>query len=133
MKRRVFWFLGAMTLLIGAGRALPLVQARPAASATAAGYAVIRRYHVKAGAAGEIAQRARSGFVPIISQTPGFVAWYLVDAGKDTLIAVSIFKDQAGAQESTKRAAQWIKQNLAALIPNPPEIASGAVLVQKVQ
>ena len=133
MKRRAFWFLGAMTLQIGAGRALPLVQARPSASGTAAGYAVIRRYHVKTGATGEIAQRARSGFVPIISQTPGFVAWYLIDTGKDTLVAVSIFKDQAGAQESTKRAAQWIKQNLAELIPNPPDITAGAVIVQKVK
>ena len=48
-----------MTVLIGVGRALPLVQARPSASGTAAGYAVIRRYHVKTGAAGEIAHSAQ--------------------------------------------------------------------------
>src|SRR5690348_804793 len=101
MKRRVFGYLGAMILLIGAAKALPLAQARPQAGG-AGGYAVLRRYHVKAGATAEIAQRARTGFVPIISQTPGFVAWYLIDIGKDTLVAVSIFKDQAGAQESTK-------------------------------
>ena len=68
-----------------------------------------------------------------ISGTPGFRAWYLVDTGKDTLMAISIFKDQAGAEESTRRAAEWIKKNLAELMPNPPEIRAGKVVVQKVK
>ena len=71
--------------------------------------------------------------MPIISGTPGFRAWYLVDTGKDTLMAISIFKDQAGAEESTRRAAAWIKKNLAELMPNPPEIRAGKVVVQKVR
>jgi hypothetical protein len=35
-------------------------------------------------------------FVPIISQIPGFVALYLVDAGGGVMISTSVFQDQAG-------------------------------------
>jgi heme-degrading monooxygenase HmoA len=133
MQRWILVLVGAITLLVCGGRTLPLVQAKPAASGGAAGYAVIRRYQVKAGASAEIVRRARAGFVPIISATPGFRAWYLVDTGNDTLIAVSIFNDRAGAEASTKRAAEWIKKNLAELMPTPPEITSGALVIHKLK
>jgi len=133
MKRYLFWLLGVLTLLIGGGRILPLAQARRAVSGHASGYAVIRTYHVQPGGTAEVVRRARTGFLPLISRTPGFEAWYLLDAGSDTLVAVSVFKNQAGAEESTRRAAQWVKANLAELLPSPPAVTSGAVVVQKVK
>jgi hypothetical protein len=133
MGRRLFGLLGVITLIIGGATALPIVQARQAAATPAGGYAAIRRYHVKAGSTGEIVRRARAGFLPIISATPGFRAWYLVDTGNDTLVAVSLFNDRAGAEASTQRAADWIKKNLAEFMPNPPEISQGSVVVQKVR
>jgi len=111
---------------------LPLGQVAQAAAASP-GYVVIRQYQVRSGSTAEIVRRARSGFVPIISGTPGFRAWYLVDTGTNTLMAISIFKDRAGAEESTRRAAAWIKKNLAELMPNLPEIKAGTVVVQKVR
>jgi hypothetical protein len=94
-------------------------------------YASIRRYKTSPGAAAEIAQRVSQGFVPITSQAPGFVAYYAVDGGNDVLASVSIFQDQAGAEESNRRAADWVKANLASLIAGPPEITAGEVVVQK--
>jgi heme-degrading monooxygenase HmoA len=132
MKRRLFGYLGFLALLVGGGMTLQLGQVAQAASASP-GYVVVRQYQVRSGGTAEIIRRARSGFVPIISGTPGFRAWYLVDTGKETLMAISIFKDQAGAEESTRRAAAWIKKNLAELMPNLPEIRAGKVVVQKVK
>jgi heme-degrading monooxygenase HmoA len=129
MKRRGWGFLGLLTLLAGVAMTLPVAQAASARS----GYVVLRRYQVRSGDTAEISRRAQAGFVPIISRTPGFRAWYLVDTGKDTVMAISIFKDQAGAEESTRRAAAWIKKNLAELMPNQPEIRAGKVVVQKVR
>jgi antibiotic biosynthesis monooxygenase len=94
-------------------------------------YASIRRAKGKPGATAEITQKVRDGFVPITSQVPGFVAYYLVDLGDDSVMTVSIFKDKAGAEESGRRAADWVKENLAPLMAAPLEILVGEVAVHK--
>ena len=94
-------------------------------------YASIRRYKTSPGAAAELARRVNQGFVPIISQAPGFVAYYVVDAGNDVVASVSVFQDQAGSEESNRMAADWVKENIASLLPAPPEITAGAVTVHK--
>jgi quinol monooxygenase YgiN len=90
-------------------------------------YVAVRRYKVKAGSMDELARRAQEGFVPLIRQTPGFVSYYGAVSGSDSLFTVSIFQDQAGAEESNRRAATWINQNLAEFIQGPPEITAGEV------
>lgn len=94
-------------------------------------YASIRRYQTTAGGAGELARRVNQGFVPIVSRAPGFVAYYVVDAGSDIVASVSIFQDQAGAEESNRMAADWVKGNLAELFLGPPQITAGTVTVQR--
>jgi hypothetical protein len=47
----------------------------------------------------EAAQRVNEGFVPIISQIQGFVAYYWVDAGDGVMISTSVFQDQASAED----------------------------------
>jgi len=94
-------------------------------------YASIRRYKTTAGKAAELARRVNQGFVPIISTAPGFVAYYVVDAGNDVVASVSVFQDQAGADESNRMAADWVKENIAALVASAPEITAGAVTVHK--
>jgi hypothetical protein len=71
------------------------------------------------------------GFVPLISQVPGFVAYYWVDAGGGVMTSTSIFQDQTGAQESNRRAADYVRQNLAQLLPKPPQITAGEVVAYK--
>jgi hypothetical protein len=90
-------------------------------------YVAVRRYKVKAGSMDEIVRRAQEGFVPLIRQAPGFVAYYGVVTGSELLLTVSIFQDQAGADESTRLAADWVRQNLAALVEGPPELEAGEV------
>ena len=90
-------------------------------------YAAIRKYQGEPSSDDEIAQRAQEGFVPLISSMPGFVAYYGINAGDGTIVTVSVFEDQAAAEESNRRAASWIRENLASLLPNPPEITAGEV------
>ena len=94
-------------------------------------YASIRRYRTSPGGAAELAQRVNQGFVPIVSKAPGFVAYYVVDAGNDVVASVSVFQDQAGAEESNRMAADWVKENIAALVSGAPEITAGMVTVHK--
>ena len=93
-------------------------------------YASIRRYVVHPGSIGEIARQVTKDFLPIIRDIPGFVAYYVVDAGHGIGISFSIFEDQAGAERSAAASREHIKENLASLFPNPPEIMDGEVLVK---
>ena len=90
-------------------------------------YVAVRRYQTKAGSSGEIARRAQQGFVPLVSQIPGFVAYYGVDAGNDVVVTISLFQDQAGEEESTRRAADWVKQNVAEFVQGAVELTAGEV------
>ena len=71
-------------------------------------YAAIRQGKAKAGMAEELARRVKEG---AISDVEGFIAYYVVYAPDDTVTAISIFNDYAGAEESNRRALAWIEQS----------------------
>ena len=90
-------------------------------------YVAIRRYQTDPASVDEIMRQVNEGFIPIIKDAEGFLAYYALNAGAGEIATVSIFEDQAGAEESIRMAADWVRQNLAALLPNPPEITAGEV------
>ena len=91
-------------------------------------YATVRRYEGITNPA-EAGRRVDEGFVPLISQLPGFIAYYWVDAGGGVMISTSVFQDQASAQESNRKAEDWLRQNnMASIMPNPAQITAGAVV-----
>lgn len=92
-------------------------------------YASIRRYKTDPGSVAEVIKRAHDGFVPIIRKAPGFTAYYVVDAGDGVIASISVFEDQAGAEESNIMAADWVKANLRSLLPDAPETTAGDVSV----
>jgi len=76
----------------------------------------------------EAARRVQEGFIPLLREVPGFVAYCVLDAGGGVIVSTSVFDDQAGSEESTKRAADYVRGNLASLIPNPPQVTAGEVV-----
>ncbi len=90
-------------------------------------YSTVRRYEGAIDSA-EIARRVRKGFVPIVSGIDGFVAYFLIDAGGGVIVSTNVFRDKAGADESNAAAADWVRENLAPLLPNPPQITAGNVV-----
>src|ERR687886_1279768 len=94
-------------------------------------HVAIRRYQLDPGSLGEVMRHINEGFIPIIKEADGFLAYYALNAGAGELATVSIFEDQAGAEESIRMAADWVRQNLAALLPNPPEITAREVEAHK--
>ena len=90
-------------------------------------YATVRRYEGVTDPS-EAGRRVNEGFLPLISKVPGFVAYYWVDAGAGVMISTSVFQDQSGAEESNKRAADYVRENLASLLPKPPQITAGEVV-----
>jgi hypothetical protein len=93
-------------------------------------YAVIRRYE-GVQSIDEVVRRVGEGLAPLISQVPGYVAYWAIDAGGGTVASVSIFEDQSGVEEATRRAASWVQEHLASLLPNPPQVTMGEVVLGK--
>lgn len=92
----------------------------------------IRRYEgLDPGSVDEIVKRAGEGFVPIVSGGAGFAGYYLIDAGGGVVATISVFESEAAAEESNQAAASWVKENLAELVPNPPQITAGEVRIHK--
>ena len=92
-------------------------------------YAAIRQGKAKMGMAEELARRIKEGAIPIISDVPGFRAYYVIYAPDDTVTAISIFDDYAGAEESNRRGLAWIEQSLAPLLIGPATAVAGPVIV----
>jgi hypothetical protein len=92
-------------------------------------YAAIRQGKAKTGMAEELARRIKEGAIPIISDVEGFMAYYVVYAPDDTVTAISIFNNYAGAEESNRRGLAWTEQNLAPLLIGPATAVAGPVIV----
>ena len=90
-------------------------------------HVAIRRYQTDPASVEEIMRHVNEGFIPIIKDAEGFLAYYALNSGAGEIATVSVFEDQAGAEESIRMAADWVRQNLAALLPDPPEITAGEV------
>lgn len=95
-------------------------------------YAAMRRYEGVTDPS-EAGRRVDEGFVPIVSSVPGFVAYYWVDAGGGVMVSTGVFENPAGAEESSRRAADWVKDNLASLLPTPPLTTTGEVVAHHVK
>ena len=74
-------------------------------------------------------RRIKEGAIPIISDVEGFMAYYVVYAGDDTVTAISIFNNFASAEEANRRALAWIDQNLGPLLVDQAKAVAGPVIV----
>ena len=93
-------------------------------------YAAVRRYEGVTDPK-EVARQVEEHFLPMISEMPGFVAYYVVDAGDGVMDSISIFEHQAAEEQSSWRAGQFVAQYIAPLTPNPPQITAGEVVAHK--
>ena len=89
-------------------------------------YAVTRKYQFGPGASAEIAKHVQDGLIPLLRQTPGFVAYYWVDGAEGQGISLSVFENQSGVDESVRLAGEYVKEHLAAIL-GTPEITKGDV------
>ena len=94
-------------------------------------HAATRIYQVDPGSVDEFRRGVNEGFLPIIKDVDGYQAYYAVDAGGGRIASVSVFEDRAGAEESTRKAGDYIRRNMASLLPNPPEVLQGEVVAQE--
>jgi hypothetical protein len=65
----------------------------------------------------------------LISGVPGFVSYVAARTGDDTGVTVTVCEDKAGTDESSRRAAEWIKDNVSTSA-SPPTISEGDTILK---
>jgi hypothetical protein len=90
-------------------------------------FAVIRHYHFKVEDGEKIDKIIQDSFVPLLKKAKGFVRYYWLDTGNGEGASLSVFKDKAGADESIRIAAEFVKAQLSALLNQKPEVIEGPV------
>jgi hypothetical protein len=91
-------------------------------------FAAIRYYRTTSDSIDEVVRRIREGFVPVVRDTPGFVAYLVLAPRGNEIVSVSVFEDPQSAEESNRKAQDWVSQNMSELLPEP-EFAKGDVVV----
>ena len=99
-------------------------------------YATIRRYTAKdptstKDAFASLKQRIEQNFVPVLQDVPGFHCYYVINADDRELVTISLFENRTGAQESTRRAAEFVRTDPMQDQLSSPEVIEGDLLVSK--
>ena len=96
-------------------------------------HATIRRYDgVDQNRTVELTGKVNESLVPKLSKLDGFRGYYLIEAGNGVMSSLGLFETPAQAEESTKVASSWVRdEKLETAFPNPPKITSGKVVAHK--
>jgi hypothetical protein len=92
-------------------------------------YAVVRTYSGQgASELFDLLGQREEDVKALISGVPGFVSYAAVRTG-DGGMTVTLCQDQEGTDESSRRAAEWVRENLTATA-NPPTMTEGNTVLQ---
>ena len=124
----------AMLAATGRGNVMAAQESSPEATPAAGDgqegrYIVIRSRKIKPDrSAAELIALIREGFVPLVRAVPGFVS-YVVVANPDTCdqASIGVFADKAGADESTRLAAEWGQLGAADFVEGDPTVVEGTI------
>ena len=94
---------------------------------------IIRRYEsIDQSRKSELVKKVDEGLLPTLRELPGFHGYSLIDAGDGVMTSVGFFDTSAQADESTRIAASWLReQKLDSVLSTQPKITTGDVVVQK--
>jgi hypothetical protein len=88
-------------------------------------HATMRYYAGNTALADQLAARGDE-IRSVIGAVPGFHAYYLLRLD-DATVSITVCDDEAGTAESTRVAADWIRDNMPDLVASAPMVSSGTV------
>jgi hypothetical protein len=92
-------------------------------------YAIVRTYSGQgASELFDLLGQREEDVKALISGVPGFVNYSAVRS-RDGGVTVTVCADKAGTDESSRRAAEWVKDNIGATA-DPPEMTEGDTVLQ---
>ena len=90
-------------------------------------YASIRLYQGDTALAGHLVEH-EAAVRTLISGVEGFQSYHLVNGDAGTA-SITICDDRAGAEESNRLAAGWLKENAPSSAITPPQVTAGDVVI----
>ncbi len=119
--------VAAFASLLGVA-ALP--SAARAAGPAAGQYVVVRIRKLKSGvSADDIMKTIDEGYIPLIRTIPGFVSYTGTSDDSGTGVFIGTFSEKAGADESTRRAGEWLTANGHDFFEGDPTVIEGVITV----
>jgi hypothetical protein len=92
-------------------------------------YAVVRTYSGQgASELFDLLGQREEDVKALITGVPGFVNYAALRTG-DGGVTVTVCEDKAGTDESSRRAAEWVKENVSSTV-DPPAISEGDTVLQ---
>lgn len=88
-------------------------------------YVMVRQYLVEPDKIDEIVRIAGQGYLPRVSSSPGFVGYYVLRTGDNTVATVSIYQAQEQMEAASRAVSDWVREHLAPLFPNEPLVIAG--------
>jgi hypothetical protein len=73
-------------------------------------YATHRCYEVEESQLAELTRRIDEGLIPRLSRLPGFDGYFLLEGGEGTLRSISLFETFGQAEDSSRVAAEWTRE-----------------------
>ena len=90
-------------------------------------YATVRNYAGNRELADALLEN-ESEVKRLITGIDGFRAYYLIRTD-DGAASVSVYDDKSGADESTRVAGEWLRENVPDVAGSPPQVSSGEVII----
>jgi hypothetical protein len=90
-------------------------------------YAIIRSY-TATGSVEEIVRGVEALVLPMLKERPGFRAYH-AGRSEEGVFSVSLFDSRAEAEAAHEAVRGIVAANLAELLPQPPVVTRGEVLV----
>src|SRR5919198_2585865 len=84
----------------------------PGHAGAARKFASMRRYQLRTGSIGALMHIVDEVFADEMEAMDGFDAYHALDCGGGELVSISLFRDQAAAEESDERAREFVRREL---------------------
>jgi hypothetical protein len=91
-------------------------------------YAVVRRYTAASALADALVQH-EAEVTALLTGVPGFRTYHALRSADGGVATITVCDDKAGTDESIRRAAAWVRDNLSGASISPPEISEGEIFL----
>jgi hypothetical protein len=91
-------------------------------------HAAIRKYPVSDVDA--LVKRVEDEFVDQVKAVDGFVGYYVIDGGDGTAASVTVGETAEAVEETTRLAADWVRESAVDVVEGPPDVTAGEVRIR---
>jgi len=98
-------------------------------------HAIVRRYEgIDTKRTDELKRKVDESLTPRLKKLDGFNGYFLIEADNGVMSTVNFFDTSSHADESTRVVAEWLREEkLEQILPNPPKVTGGKVLVEEMK